>query len=65
MKENVNIEELLIHILENRANEEEIRYFSKWVVIPENQVYFGKFKKLWNLSAGGHVNQEMLEAGIR
>lgn len=49
---NINIEELLVRILENRADSEEIRYFSKWMEGRENRVYFEKFKKIWNFSAG-------------
>ena len=45
---NINIEELLVRILENRADSEEIRYFSKWMEGRENRVYFEKFKKIWN-----------------
>ena len=29
--ENINIEELIVRVLENRADSEDIRYFSKWV----------------------------------
>lgn len=61
----INIEELLVRVLENRAGSEEIRYFSKWMEKRENRVYFEKFKKLWNLSAGGHASREMLEAGLK
>ena len=43
---NINIEELLVRILENRAGSEEIRYFSKWMEGQENRVYFEKFKKI-------------------
>lgn len=28
---NINIEELIVRVLENRADSEDIRYFSKWV----------------------------------
>ena len=62
---NINIEELLVRILENRADSEEIRYFSKWMEGWENRVYFEKFKKIWNFSAGSHASPEMLAAGIR
>ena len=62
---NINIEELLVRILENRAGSEEIRYFSKWMEGQENRVYFEKFKKIWNFSAGSHASPEMLEAGVR
>ena len=62
---NINIEELLVRILENRADSEEIRYFSKWMEGQENRVYFEKFKKIWNFSAGSHASPEMLEAGVR
>lgn len=31
----------------------------------ENRVYFEKFKKIWNFSAGSHASPEMLEAGVR
>ena len=31
----------------------------------ENRVYFEKFKKIWNFSAGSHASPEMLAAGIR
>lgn len=62
--ETFNIEELLIRILGNRASQEEIRYFSKWIEEGENRVYFEKFKKLWNLSMGGHADQKMLEEGM-
>ena len=62
---NINIEELLVRILENRADSEEIRYFSKWMEGRENRVYFEKFKKIWNFSAGSHASPEMLAAGIR
>ena len=48
---NINIEELLVRILENRADSEEIRYFSKWMEGWENRVYFEKFKKIWNFLA--------------
>ena len=61
----INIEELLVRILENRARSEEIRYFSKWMEGQENRVYFEKFKKIWNFSAGSHASPEMLEAGVR
>ncbi len=61
----INIEELLVRILENRAGSEEIRYFSKWMEGQENRVYFEKLKKIWNLSAGGHANSEILEIGVR
>ena len=61
----INIEELLVRILENRADSEEIRYFSKWMEGQENRVYFEKFKKIWNFSAGSHASPEMLEAGVR
>ena len=61
----INIEELLVRILENRAGSEEIRYFSKWMEGQENRVYFEKFKKIWNFSAGSHASPEMLEAGVR
>ncbi len=61
----VNIEEILLHILEERANTEEIRYFSEWIGVEENRMLFEKFKKLWNLSAGIHANKEMLEAGVK
>ena len=61
----INIEELLVRILENRAGSEEIRYFSKWREGQENRVYFEKFKKIWNFSAGSHASPEMLEAGVR
>lgn len=61
----INIEELLVRILENRAGSEEIRYFSKWMEKRENRVYFEKFKKIWNFSAGSHASPEMLEAGVR
>ena len=47
--ETFNIEELLVRILANRASQEEILYFSKWIEEGENQVYFEKLKKLWNL----------------
>ena len=63
--ETFNIEELLVRILANRASQEEILYFSKWIEEGENQVYFEKLKKLWNLSAGGHANQDMLIAGVK
>ena len=43
----VNIEEILLHILEERANTEEIRYFSEWIGVEENRMLFEKFKKLW------------------
>lgn len=62
---NINIEELLVRILENRGDAEEIRYFSKWMEKQENRVYFEKFKKIWNFSAGSHASLEILEAGIR
>ena len=62
---NINIEELLVRILENRADSEEIRYFSKWMEGQENRVYFEKFKKIWNFSAGSHASPEMLAAGVR
>lgn len=61
----INIEELLVRILENRAGSEEIRYFSKWMEGQENRVYFEKFKKIWNFSAGSHASPEMLAAGVR
>ena len=61
----INIEELLVRILENRAGSEEIRYFSKWMEGQENRVYFEKFKKIWNFSAVSHASPEMLEAGVR
>ena len=61
----INIEELLVRILENRAGSEEIRYLSKWMEGQENRVYFEKFKKIWNFSAGSHASPEMLEAGVR
>lgn len=60
--ETSNIDELLVHILSNRASQEEIVYFSRWV--KENRTYFEKFKKVWHLSSGGHAKQEMLESGI-
>lgn len=28
-------------------------------------MYFEKFKKIWNFSAGSHASPEMLEAGVR
>ena len=61
----INMEELLVRILEKRAGSEEIRYFSKWMEGQENRVYFEKFKKIWNFSAGSHASPEMLEAGVR
>lgn len=61
----VNIEELLLRILEKKASKEEIRYFSAWIRVEENRIFFEKFKKLWNLSTGCHVNKEMLEAGVK
>ena len=61
----INIEELLVRILENRAGSEEIRYFSKWMEGQDNRVYFEKFKKIWTFSAGSHASPEMLEAGVR
>lgn len=61
----INIEELLVRILENRAGSEEIRYFSKWMEGQENRVYFEKFKKIWNFFRGKSRNPEMLEAGVR
>lgn len=63
--ETFNIEELLVRILANRASQEEILYFSKWIEERENRVYFEKLKKLWNLSSGGHANQEMFIAGVK
>ncbi len=62
---NINIEELIVRVLENRADSEDIRYFSKWMEGQENRVYFEKFKKIWNFSAGSHASPEMLEAGVR
>ena len=53
---NINIEELIVRVLENRADSEDIRYFSKWVEEIRNREYFEKLKKIWNLSAGGHAN---------
>ena len=61
----VNIEELLLRILEKKASKEEIRYFSAWIRVEENRIFFEKFKKLWNLSTGCHANKEMLEAGVK
>mgnify|MGYP004649898525 CR=1 FL=1 len=61
---NVDIEKLLLHILENRASLFEIRYFSEWMKKVENKEYFEKYKKFWNLSAGGHATQEMVENGL-
>ena len=62
---NINIEELIVRVLENRADSEDIRYFSKWVEEIRNREYFEKLKKIWNLSAGGHANSEILEIGVR
>lgn len=62
--ETLNIDELLIHILSHRASQEEILYFSKWLEREDHQVYFKKFQKVWNLTSGGHANQNMLEAGL-
>ena len=42
---NINIEELIVRVLENRADSEDIRYFSKWVEEIRNREYFEKLKK--------------------
>ena len=39
---NINIEELIVRVLENRADSEDIRYFSKWVEEIRNREYFEK-----------------------
>ena len=40
----VNIEELLLRILEKKASKEEIRYFSAWIRVEENRIFFEKLK---------------------
>lgn len=59
-----DIDELLFRVLEKRAGQEDIVYFSKWIKDEEHREYFEKIKKLWNLSAGGHVDQISLEKGL-
>lgn len=62
--ETFNINELLIRILSNQADQKEIVYFSKWIENERNKLYFDKFRKVWNLSSGRHVDQKMVEAGL-
>ncbi|WP_018336585.1 FecR family protein [Butyricimonas synergistica] len=62
--ETFNINELLIRILSNQADQKEIVYFSKWIENERNKLYFDKFRKVWNLSSGRHADQKMVEAGL-
>lgn len=62
--ETFNIDELLIRILSNQADQKEIVYFSKWIENERNKLYFDKFRKVWNLSSGRHADQKMVEAGL-
>lgn len=62
--ETFNIDELLLRVLERRADESDIIYFSRWMEDEEHRVYFGKIKKVWNLSAGVHSDRESLEKGL-
>lgn len=49
--ETFNIDELLVRVLANRANHEDIVFFSKWMEDGEHRAYFEKFKKVWNLAS--------------
>ena len=62
--ETFNINELLIRILSNQADQKEMVYFSKWIENERNKLYFDKFRKVWNLSSGRHADQKMVEAGL-
>ena len=58
-----HIEETLVRILNRQATKEEISWFAAWIREGENRAYFEKFKKVWNLSSGGHATPEEIEAG--
>ena len=65
MKE-TDIDELLIHILENRGTSEEITRFAAWYREDEaHRAYFEQFKRAWNLTAGAHALAKEVERGLR
>ncbi len=62
--ETFNIDELLVRVLANRANHEDIVFFSKWMEDGEHRAYFEKFKKVWNLASGIHADRTVMESGL-
>lgn len=62
--ETFNIDELLVRVLANRANHEDIVFFSKWMEDGEHRAYFEKFKKVWNLASGIHADRTVVESGL-
>lgn len=63
--DNFDIDELLVCILMDCASREEIVYFIKWIKQEKNRIYFEKFKKVWHLTSGMDVDQEILKNGLR
>lgn len=57
-------EELILRILNGRASCEDIREFTEWLAIPENETYFLQLKKLWNLTSGPKASPEQVEAEL-
>lgn len=61
---NLDIDRLLVRILSNRADRKEIISFFQWINEEGNREYFEKFKKVWHLTSGIHVNRRLLETGL-
>lgn len=64
-EENNDLDLLLTRVLNREANPQEIAFFCEWIRQKENRLYFDKLKKVWNLTAGGHVDTESLQNGLQ
>ena len=62
-EKNTNIDDILTRLLGHEATDEEIVWFSTWILQEENKAYFMKFKKVWNLTNGRHATPEEIAAG--
>lgn len=66
MKEkNNDLDLLLARVLNREADPQEIAFFCEWIRQEENRLYFDKLKKVWNLTAGGHVAPGALKNGLQ
>ena len=64
-EKNTNIDDILTRLLGHEATDEEIVWFSTWILQEENKAYFMKFKKVWNLTNGRHATPEEIAAGLK
>lgn len=55
-------DEWIVRILNGEATPGELRDLSEWLENPENEAYFGQWRKLWNLTSGPSASAEQVEA---